>query len=80
MKNGNINKLFEEAMNMNITERAILVEKLLASLDNLDDANVEILWQKEIQSRLKDIKDKSVTMIPWEDVKRKLKGKSSNES
>jgi putative addiction module component (TIGR02574 family) len=43
--------IFKEALNLDVHNRAALAEKLLASLDELSEAEAEVLWAEEAQRR-----------------------------
>lgn len=49
-------------------ERATLAERLLASLDDLPEAEAERLWVEEAQSRLEDYRAGRATAIDSKDV------------
>ncbi|MDH5716795.1 MAG: addiction module protein [Spirochaetia bacterium] len=49
-------KILEEAMKMPARERAVIAEKLISTLDEEIDTDVEIIWQKEVQQRADQIK------------------------
>ena len=45
-------KVLKNALTLNVDDRAVLVERLLASLDDLDEKEAEHLWAVEAQRRL----------------------------
>jgi putative addiction module component (TIGR02574 family) len=45
-------KLVEDALVLSVHDRAVLAERLLASLDELDEEEAERLWAIEAQRRL----------------------------
>jgi putative addiction module component (TIGR02574 family) len=47
--------VLEEALSLTATDRISLVDTLISSLD-LPDPNIDTLWQREIDSRLKAYK------------------------
>ncbi|HVT43372.1 MAG TPA: addiction module protein [Thermoanaerobaculia bacterium] len=49
-------KLFEEAMNLPLDERARLAEELLASLDEKEE-DVEAAWAAGINRRAQEVRD-----------------------
>lgn len=65
--------LLEEALKLAANERAEVAERLIASLDEVPDANVEQAWQEEVQRRLQQIDHGEVKTIPWEEVQRQLR-------
>jgi putative addiction module component (TIGR02574 family) len=65
--------VLEEALKLTANERAEVAEQLIASLDEVPDADVEQAWQEEVQRRLQQIERGEVKMIPWEEVQRRLR-------
>jgi putative addiction module component (TIGR02574 family) len=65
--------IVEQALKLSPTERAEVAEKLIVSLDEVPDTDVEQAWQEEIQKRLRQIDRGEVTTIPWEEVQRRLR-------
>jgi putative addiction module component (TIGR02574 family) len=47
-------EILKEALVLNVQERAVLAERLLASLDYLTDEEAERLWADEAQRRLEE--------------------------
>jgi putative addiction module component (TIGR02574 family) len=47
-------EVLKSALCLNVDDRAALAERLLASLDELDEAEAERLWAEEAQRRLQD--------------------------
>ena len=66
-------KLLERALLMNDDDRALLAERLIASLDPKVDEAVELAWQKEVQKRASELESGKVKSIPWEDLKDKAR-------
>lgn len=60
-------KLFREAMNLPVSERASLIEELMASLDQ-PDPDIDALWAKEAEERLAAYKRGEVEAYPAEEV------------
>ncbi len=50
-------------------ERVHVVEQLLASLEPESDEDVDSAWAAEIEKRSRQIKERTVSLIPWEEVK-----------
>lgn len=65
--------VLEEALKLTVNERAEVAEKLIASLDEVPDTDVEQAWQEEIQRRLQQVERGEVKTIPWEEVQRRLR-------
>ncbi|MDD5672678.1 MAG: addiction module protein [Chitinivibrionales bacterium] len=64
--------IISDAMLMPDEDRAIIAERLIASLDHEFEKDAELAWQKEIQKRIEDIDSGKVTCIPWEQVRSRL--------
>ena len=68
-----VGDLFKQASALDEQDRATLAGLLLESLEQkVDEAN-ESAWQKEIERRLAELDADSVALVPWEEVKAKLK-------
>lgn len=65
--------VLEEALKLSSNERAEVAERLIASLDEMPDTDVEQAWQEEVQRRLQQIERGEVKTIPWEEVQRRLR-------
>lgn len=62
----------EQVLTLPAKERAALVEKLLASLDQPDSA-IDALWANEAEDRIKAYENGKMKGIPAEDVLKKYK-------
>ena len=47
-------EVLKSALSLNVDDRAAVAEKLLASLDDLDEEEADRLWAKEAQRRLEE--------------------------
>ena len=72
MSNITFESLIDQALKKPEKERALIAERLISSLDSTTDKDVELVWQKEIEKRLKEIDSGIVQCIPWEDVRERL--------
>ena len=61
------NMILDQALELSATERAIVAEKLLFSLDN-PDSKIDDLWAKEADSRIEAYKKGEIKAIPAEEV------------
>ena len=52
------------------------VEALIASFDRPDDPPFDESWREVVRRRSDEIKSGRVTPIPWEEVKRQVRGSS----
>jgi len=67
-----VDRIIDQALQQPERERARIAEKLISSLDQTTDLDVELAWQREIGKRLKEIDSGAVECIPWEEVRNKL--------
>ncbi len=57
-----------QAKRLPLPERALLIEHLISSLDNLDDDECERLWVAEAERRYAEFKEGKIAARPAEDV------------
>jgi len=69
--------IVSDAMLMSDEDRAMIAERLIASLDHEFEKDTEIAWQSELQKRIDEIDSGKVICIPWEQVRAQLR-KNSN--
>ena len=62
-----------EALKLTVKERAEVAERLISSLDETPDADVERAWQEEIHRRMQEVDSGTTKTIPWEEVQRRLR-------
>jgi len=62
-----------EALHLPVSERAKLAHKLLLSLDDLSESEVEAAWFDETERRAREIDQGLVRLIPAEEVSRKAR-------
>lgn len=60
----NIKEIEEKALKLSSYDRAILAERLITSLDEDEDAEVERLWIEEAERRYKEYKEGKVKAKP----------------
>ena len=51
-----------ELLSLPASSRALLAEKLIESLDQTEDSNVEYLWSREVRKRTEEVMEKKVTL------------------
>ena len=68
-----VEDLFRQASDLDERDRATLAGLLLESLEHEVDEDFESAWQDEIKRRLAELDAGSVKLIPWEEVKSKLR-------
>jgi hypothetical protein len=49
-------EVLKSALSLNVDDRAAMAERLLASLDELDEEEAERLWAEEAQRRLEEFR------------------------
>ena len=65
-------EVLAQALLLDVRARAEIVTELLASLDGPPDPDAEAAWEAEIQRRVAAIEAGTVTLEPWDDVKRRI--------
>lgn len=68
----NIQTIEQEALHLPIEYRARLAEKLLSSLDDLSEPEIEKLWLVEAQRRAAEIDSGLVQLISADEVERRI--------
>ena len=66
-------ELESKALRLSRRERARLAQRLISSLDQKADADVEKLWLQEAERRLRELQSGKVVGIPAEKVLRKAR-------
>jgi putative addiction module component (TIGR02574 family) len=61
-----------DALRLDTDSRAAVASELLASLDGPADPDTEAAWAVEIERRVVAIEAGTMTLEPWEDVKRRI--------
>lgn len=64
----NLKELEEQAMRLPLRQRAELAERLISSLDRLDEGECERLWVAEAARRYEEYKKGNLSARPAEDV------------
>jgi len=68
-----VSELLEKALTLSTQERGLLIDRLIASLDDeAPEEGVEAAWDEEIKRRVEDIRSGRVKTIPGEQVLREL--------
>ncbi len=70
--------VFQEALELEQSDRAELAAQLLDSLDPGSDESVEQAWMQEIDRRIADIDSGKAQTIPWDVVRRRLRRSSGD--
>ncbi|MFP5304208.1 MAG: addiction module protein [Gammaproteobacteria bacterium] len=66
-------KIERELLRMPAPKRARVAQKLLISLENLSEAELDQLWLDEAERRAADIDSGKVKLVPGEEVARKAR-------
>ena len=72
-------EILKEALALPAEVRAALAVSLLDSLDVEVDEEAEAAWQREIQRRVAELDSKTVSPIPWSEVRSRLMATLRNE-
>jgi putative addiction module component (TIGR02574 family) len=71
-----VSELLEKALALSTQDRGLLIDRLIASLDEeVPEEGVEAAWDEEIKRRIDDIRSERVKTIPGEQVLRRLKAR-----
>ena len=69
-----ISDILKEALKLPLEARAAIAGTLIDSLDETIDQDAESAWETEIISRLKEIDEGKVQLIPWAVARRQITG------
>ena len=69
-----ISDILKEALKLPLEARAAIAGTLIDSLDETIDQDAESAWETEILSRLKEIDEGEVQLIPWTKARRQITG------
>lgn len=70
-------KIFEQALDLPIDERLILIDKLLQSANLPLQSEIDKAWSIEVARRAKEIDEGKVKLIPGDEVFAKVKKRFS---
>jgi putative addiction module component (TIGR02574 family) len=68
-------ELLKDALALSPEVRAALIDSLIGSLDQAVDATAEEAWRGEIYRRLQQIDDGAVSLVPWDEARRRLRSR-----
>jgi len=71
-------KIISDALSLPPAFRVVLAEQLLESLDRSDTERIERLWASEIERRVKEYEEEKATVIPGEEVFRRIRERKRN--
>jgi putative addiction module component (TIGR02574 family) len=72
-------ELLRDALELPAEARAVLVDTLIESLDVKIDDGAEEAWREEIGRRLQQIDSGAVSLIPWQEARRRLRSRLSGD-
>ena len=74
-----VSEVIEKALALSTLDRSLVIDRLIASLDEGPaEEGVEQTWAEEIKRRVDDIRSGSAKMIPGEEVRRRLAARLLN--
>jgi putative addiction module component (TIGR02574 family) len=73
-------QLLNDALRLSTVDRAQLAALLIESLDESPDPGADDAWSVEIEHRLAEIDRGDVSMIPWAEVQKQLRGENGTLS
>jgi putative addiction module component (TIGR02574 family) len=65
-------EVFDQALALPPDERARLAHDILASLDGPPDEGASEEWVREIERRVREVKDGSVKLVDWKDTRARI--------
>lgn len=72
-------EVLEKALSLSAHERGLLIDRLIASLDDGPaDESVEQAWADEIKLRVDEVRSGKVETIPGDEVRRRLAARLLN--
>lgn len=63
-----LEQITAEALQLSVASRAELAERMMESLGNSEDGEIEQLWFAEAERRLEEVRSGKVKTIPGEEV------------
>jgi putative addiction module component (TIGR02574 family) len=63
---GPAHELLQKALTLSDAERAELAGNLIASLDAIQDPDVDAAWQEEIARRFREVQSGKVKTVSWQ--------------
>lgn len=68
----NITEILKQALRLPPEARAALAGSLIDSLDEPLDPDAESAWEAEVASRVREIEEGKVTLIPWAEARARI--------
>ncbi|MBN2001380.1 addiction module protein [candidate division KSB1 bacterium] len=70
-------KLYQQALDLPIDDRLVLIDKLLMSTNLPTQKDIDQAWSKEVERRCQELETGKAKLIPGEQVFEKIKKKYS---
>ena len=70
-------KIYEQALDLPIDDRLILIDKLLHSTNLPTQAEIDQVWAKEVERRCQELDNGKAKLIPGEEVFEKIRKRFS---
>jgi putative addiction module component (TIGR02574 family) len=70
-------EVVKDALSLPIEIRGALIDSLIDSLDEGDDAVAEEAWREETHRRLHQIDSGAVQLMPWDEARTRLRSRSN---
>ena len=67
-----VEKIYEQALNLPINDRLILIDKLLISTNLPAQNDIDQAWAQEVERRCQDVDNGNSKLIPGEEVFEKI--------
>ncbi len=68
-----LDELVAEVKKLSLEDRAALAKRIVESLDELSESEIEALWVQEAERRLEELEQGRATEIPAEEVLRRAR-------
>lgn len=69
-----LSEVLKSALNLKLEERTVLAERLLASLDDMDEEEAERVWAQKAQRRLDEYHAGRAGTVEAQEVAKKARG------
>ena len=67
-------QLYDSALELPECERADLAARLIESLDDQVDEDLDAAWEAELGRRIEELDSGQVTAVPWPEARRMIMG------
>ncbi len=66
-------KIYEQAINLPVQERLVLIDKLLISTNLPIQENIDLAWSAEVERRCQELDRKEARLVSGEEVFKKIR-------